>query len=40
MDEAVEGLRELMSEDWRGGAYGEVIEGGEISVGDPVSWEH
>ena len=40
MDEAVEGLRELMSEDWRGGAYGEVIEGGEISVGDPVWWEH
>ncbi len=39
MDDAIEGLRELMSEDWRGGAYGEVIKGGEISVGDPVCWE-
>ena len=39
MDEALEGLRELMDEDWRGGAYGEVIEGGEISVDDPVRWE-
>ena len=39
MDEALEGLRELMSEEWRGGAYGEVIGGGEISVGDPVYWE-
>lgn len=39
MDEALEGLRGLMDEDWRGGAYGEVIEGGEISMGDPVRWE-
>jgi hypothetical protein len=39
MDEALEGLRELMDEDWRGGAYGEVVEGGEISIGDSVCWE-
>jgi MOSC domain-containing protein YiiM len=39
MDDAAEGLRELMSEQWRGGAYGEVVEGGEISIGDPVRWE-
>ena len=39
MDDAAEGLRELMSEEWRGGAYGEVIGGGEIFVGDPVYWE-
>jgi MOSC domain-containing protein YiiM len=39
MDDAAAGLRELMSEQWRGGAYGEVVEGGEISIGDPVHWE-
>jgi MOSC domain-containing protein YiiM len=39
MDDAAEGLRELMNEEWRGGAYGQVVEGGEISVGDLVSWE-
>jgi MOSC domain-containing protein YiiM len=39
IDEALEGLRELMNEEWRGGAYGAVIGGGEISVGDPVCWE-
>jgi MOSC domain-containing protein YiiM len=39
MEETVEGLRGAMSEGWLGGAYGEVIEGGEISVGDSVCWE-
>ena len=39
MEEAQAGLREAMDGDWRGGAYGEVIEGGEISVGDSVCWE-
>ncbi len=39
MDDAIEGLRDLMSEQWRGGAYGEVVQGGEISVGDPVRWD-
>jgi MOSC domain-containing protein YiiM len=39
IDKALEGLRELMNQDWRGGAYGEVIEGGEISAGDSVYWE-
>jgi MOSC domain-containing protein YiiM len=39
MEEAQEGLRSAMYSDWRGGGYGEVIEGGEISIGDSLSWE-
>ncbi len=39
MEETVEGLKGSMDADWLGGAYGEVIEGGEISVGDSVYWE-
>lgn len=39
MDELVQGLRELMWPDWRGGAFGEVLEGGTIRVGDAVVWE-
>ena len=39
MEETVEGLRGAMHGGWLGGAYGEVIEGGEISVGDSVYWE-
>jgi MOSC domain-containing protein YiiM len=39
MEEQVAGLRgALASPSWRGGAYGEVVTGGEISVGDAVSW--
>ena len=38
MDEAHDGLRLALQEDWSGGAFGEVLEGGSISVGDPVSW--
>ena len=36
MEEAVPGLRSAMSVPWGGGAFGEVLDDGEISVGDAV----
>jgi MOSC domain-containing protein YiiM len=36
MEEALPGLRDAMRPDWGGGAFGVVIEDGEISVGDRV----
>lgn len=39
MDEAVPGLRAAMDEDWGGGAFAEVLDDGELRVGDPVRWE-
>ncbi len=39
MDEALPGLRARMAVDWGGGVVAQVLEGGEISVGDEVSWE-
>ncbi|MEW6209019.1 MAG: MOSC domain-containing protein [Acidobacteriota bacterium] len=39
MDEALRGLREAMRPNWGGGAYGEIITDGVISVGDTVYWE-
>ena len=38
MEEAFPGLRATMRERWGGGAYAEIVEGGEISVGDAVEW--
>ena len=38
MDEAWRGLRAAMAPHWGGGAWGEVLRGGDISVGEPVSW--
>lgn len=39
MDEQAEGLQEALRPEWRGGVYGEVLEGGTLGVGDPVAWE-
>lgn len=38
MDEAWLGLGEMMKKDWGGGAFAEVLDNGEIAVGDSVSW--
>lgn len=39
MEEALPGLRDAMSAPWGGGAFGEVVTGGEIHVGDQVALE-
>ncbi len=39
MDEALEGLRDALRENWGGGAYGEILDDGQIAIGDEVCWE-
>ncbi len=38
MDEALPGLRETLFERWGGGAWGGVVQGGRIAVGDSAAW--
>jgi MOSC domain-containing protein YiiM len=38
MEESVTGLKAALAPDWRGGAFGEVVTGGTISVGDEVTF--
>ena len=39
MDEALPGLQTSMRERWGGGVFAEVVEGGEIALGDPVKFD-
>jgi MOSC domain-containing protein YiiM len=39
MHEALPGLQTAMREQWGGGAFAEVVESGEIVVGDVVEWD-
>ena len=39
MEEAVAGLRAAMYPEWRGGAFGQILDGGPVAVGDAVAWE-
>jgi MOSC domain-containing protein YiiM len=39
MEEALPGLKHAMSVSWGGGAFGEIMDDGEIAVGDPVILE-
>jgi len=38
MDEAQQGLREVMKQNWNGGVYGVIVEGGTIKIGDTVNF--
>ena len=38
MEEACPGLEDALKPNWRGGAFGYVIDDGEITVGDDVCW--
>ena len=39
MDEALPGLRRAMENAWAGGAFAEVLDGGDVSVGVGIAWE-
>lgn len=39
MEQAVTGLQDKMAIMWRGGAWGDVLDDGEIQLGDAVTWE-
>ena len=39
MEEAHAGLQAAMEPHWGGGAFAEVLDGGEVRVGDSVEWE-
>lgn len=38
MDKALSGLKDALDKNWGGGAFGEVLDNGNIAVGDEVKW--
>jgi MOSC domain-containing protein YiiM len=38
MDETHPGLQDALADNWSGGAFGEVLDDGQIAVGDDVNW--
>jgi MOSC domain-containing protein YiiM len=38
MDQVLPGLRTAMYADWAGGVFAQVIDGGDLCLGDPVEW--
>ena len=38
MDEAQQGLREALQPHWRSGAFGQIVEGGTVHVGDQAEF--
>ncbi len=38
MNEAQEGLRAALRPEWRGGVFGEIVDGGTIREGDEAEW--
>ena len=38
MDEALPGLQAALYDNWGGGAFGRVMTGGYVSVGDSIDW--
>ena len=39
MDEALAGLQLALRKDWRGGVFAQVLVGGEVRVGDLITWK-
>jgi MOSC domain-containing protein YiiM len=39
MEAALPGLQLAMDTEWRGGAFGEMLDDGPLTIGDAVAWE-
>lgn len=39
MDARHQGLRKALEPRFRGGVFGEILQGGEVSIGDPIQFE-
>ena len=40
MDAALPGLRQALDENWKGGAFGVILDDGTIAPGDRLTWEN